>query len=55
MSDNVAGCVCISYSLVSQSVPNNTATFNIILQVIGGDSSINQINVFGVNTDIPAY
>jgi len=55
MSDNVAGCVCIGYSFVSQDVPNNTATFNIILQVIGGDSSINQINVFGVNTDIPAY
>jgi hypothetical protein len=55
LSDNVAGCVCIGYSLLSQSVPNNTATFSIQLQVIGGDSSVNQINVFGVNTDIPAY
>jgi hypothetical protein len=55
LSDNIAGSVCISYSFVSQSVPNNTATFNIQLQPISTESSINQINVFGVNTDIPAY
>jgi hypothetical protein len=52
-SDNVAGCVCISYQYVSQNLTDNTTTYTVQLQCIGGNSSVSQINVFGANAGIP--
>jgi hypothetical protein len=52
-SDNVAGCVCISYQYVSQNLTANTATYTVQLQCISGNSSVSQINVFGANSTSP--